>query len=208
MCLKSYHTSIKPLFACTWGNRKAMLWPDTRKQEFEAEFTRWKSSPARSYSMVHDLMLDKPWEYPSLSSQAQRRQTLDYMSWMDRWLGYSHYRVHLLVPIAKINDKWGTVFNVLLTNPFVQDQLLVNQSCHRLVDLSRMIIAQQVKEKSDRMRFQDAKKFIDNFKTSMKKCTKPTGGRSFMPKEDYKLHCDYAKATMREWQRVRDNPGA
>lgn len=134
------------------------------------------------------------------STPDERRKYLDYASWMGRL----DCADSVLTP-EKLAENYGAKINLLVSNPFVFDQLLLQPKNYaQFTNLSKKVVEAQTNTDSHHAGYTRAKNFFDHYDKAVSECesvrkelresrkNRELNGGSVVENKPYFVHCPYS----------------
>ena len=127
-----------------------------------------------------------------------------------RWLGRLTFAIDSVVPSRELADLYGQHVNLLLTSPYMMDQILLAPENHeQFLKLSKSLLYAQTKNCAHKTKYNAAKDFFDNFDASVNECQSISEkyrkerdererlGQPLVIEQIYHLRCPYTQRVTR-----------
>lgn len=123
-------------------------------------------------------------------------------------MAHLQFANNTVIPSHVLSDLYGHRVNLLVTNPYIMDQILLKpENFSQFVDLSKSLVESQTDKKAHKVGYKAAKDFFDNFEASVSECElisvrlraerdqKEKLGKRLV-EDEYLARCPYTRAVL------------
>ena len=135
------------------------------------------------------------------------------------WMAHLQFANNTVIPSHVLSDLYGHHVNLLVTNPYIMDQILLKpQNFIQFVELSKSLVESQTEKKAYKVGHKGAKDFFDNFDAYVEEChlisvqrseerdQKETLGKRLV-EDEYFARCPHTRRVLDQLKQTELNKG-